>query len=141
MGAIITAIRPGLRRARAGPGASPSRFFRARKYKPFRVILSLELIFKNAQPPGSPRNAPATKYNGGVTMRRHSHKFTIADDEAVLALVEKLLGGQGPSQARREKLLRAPDDASRHYKDSKQKVRRAFFHGLFTGYAVALKLC
>jgi hypothetical protein len=27
-------------------------------------------------------------------MRRHSHKFTIADDEAVLALVEKLVGGQ-----------------------------------------------
>jgi len=71
-------------------------------------------------------------------MRRHSHKFTIADDEAVLALVEKLVG---PSQARREKLLRALDDASRHYKDSNQKVRRAFFHGLLTGYAVALKLC
>jgi hypothetical protein len=74
-------------------------------------------------------------------MRRHSHKFTIADDEAVLGLVEKLVGGQGPSQVRREKLLRALDDASRHYKDSNQKVRRAFFHGLLTGYAVALKLC
>ena len=54
-------------------------------------------------------------------MRHHSHKFRIADDEAVLALVEKLIG---PSQARREKLLRAPDDASRHYKDSNQKVGR-----------------
>jgi hypothetical protein len=73
-------------------------------------------------------------------MRRHSHKFTIADDEAVLALVEKLVGGQGPSQARREKLLHALDDASWHYTDSNQKVRRAFLHGLLTGYAVALKL-
>jgi len=74
-------------------------------------------------------------------MGRHSHKFTIADDEAVLALVEKLVGAKGPNQARREKLLRALDDASRHYKDSNQRVRRAFFHGLLTCYAVALKLC
>jgi len=74
-------------------------------------------------------------------MARHSHKFTIADDEAVLALLEKLLGGEGSNQIRREKLLRALDDAARHYKDSNQKVRRAFFHGLLTGYGVALKLC
>jgi len=73
-------------------------------------------------------------------MARHSHQFAIADDEAVRALVEKLVGGQGSNQARREKLLRALDDAARHYKDSNQKVRRAFFHGLLTGYAVALKL-
>jgi hypothetical protein len=65
----------------------------------------------------------------------------VADVEAVLALVEKLVGGQGPSQARREKLLRALDDASRHCKDSNQKALPAFFHGLLTGYAVALKLC
>jgi hypothetical protein len=73
-------------------------------------------------------------------MARHSHQFTIADDEAVRALVEKLVGGRPSNQARREKLLRALDDATRHYKDSNQKVRRAFFHGLLTGYAVALKL-
>ncbi len=54
--------------------------------------------------------------------------------------VEKLVGGQASNQARREKLLRALDDATRHYKDSNQKVHRAFFHGLLTGYAVALKL-
>ncbi|HEY6127680.1 MAG TPA: hypothetical protein VIW23_05800 [Candidatus Acidoferrum sp.] len=74
-------------------------------------------------------------------MARHSHQFTIADDEAVLALLEKLLRSKGSSQVRREKLLRALDDAARHYKDSNQKVRRAFFHGMLTGYAVALKLC
>ena len=72
-------------------------------------------------------------------MVRHSHKFTIADDEAVLALVDKL-AGKGAHQLRREKLLRALEDAMRHYKDSNLKVRRAFFHGLLTGYAVALKL-
>lgn len=39
-----------------------------------------------------------------------------------------------------ERLLRALDDAARHYADSSKKVRQAFFHGLLTGYAVALKL-
>jgi hypothetical protein len=72
-------------------------------------------------------------------MARHSHKFTIADEDAVRALVAKLTDG-GRHQQRREKLLRALDDATRHYKDSNEKVRQAFFHGLLTGYAVALKL-
>jgi hypothetical protein len=72
-------------------------------------------------------------------MIRHSHRFTIADEDAVSTLVEKLVSG-GKHQQRRERLLRALDDAVRHYKDSNQKVRQAFFHGLLTGYAVALKL-
>jgi hypothetical protein len=71
-------------------------------------------------------------------MIRHSHKFTIADDEAVSTLLAKLVDGR--KQHTRERLLRALDDAARHYKDSHQKVRQAFFHGLLTGYAVALKL-
>jgi len=71
-------------------------------------------------------------------MIRHSHKFTIADDEAVSTLLAKLVDGR--KQHPRERLLRALDDAARHYKDSHQKVRQAFFHGLLTGYAVALKL-
>ena len=74
-----------------------------------------------------------------VAIARHTHKFTIADDEAVRALIDKLVDG-GPQGVRREKLLRALDDAARHYQDSNQQVRRAFFHGLLTGYAVALKL-
>jgi hypothetical protein len=56
----------------------------------------------------------------------------------VRVLVGKLVKGGGKQG--REKLLRALDDAARHYKDSNQKVRQAFFHGLLTGYAVALKL-
>ena len=72
-------------------------------------------------------------------MARHSHKFTIADDDAVRALLDKLVA-KGTEKARRDKLLRALDDAARHYKDSNEKVRRAFFHGLLTGYAVAFKL-
>jgi hypothetical protein len=71
-------------------------------------------------------------------MAKHSHKFTIADDEAVRVLLSKLV--KSGAKGRREKLLRALDDAARHYKDSNQKVRQAFFHGLLTGYAVALTL-
>jgi hypothetical protein len=72
-------------------------------------------------------------------MAQHSHRFTIADDDAVRVLLAKLVKG-GAKQGRRDKLLRALDDAARHYKDSNQKVRQAFFHGLPTGYAVALTL-
>jgi hypothetical protein len=72
-------------------------------------------------------------------MIRHSHKYTIADDEAVNALLSKLVNGKGDERSR-NRLLSALDDAARHYRDSDGKVRQAFFHGLLTGYAVALKL-
>jgi hypothetical protein len=64
---------------------------------------------------------------------------SVCTKSAVRALVDKLVD-VGRHQQGREKLLRALDDATRHYKDSNQKVRQAFFHGLLTGYAVALKL-
>lgn len=72
-------------------------------------------------------------------MHSHGHKFTIADEDAVRTLVEKHLRteNQGPTP---EKLLRALGDAARHYRDSDLQARQAFFHGLLTGYAVALKL-
>jgi hypothetical protein len=69
----------------------------------------------------------------------HNHKYSIADNEAVEVLLKKMLVG-GTRQRRREKLLKALDEASKHYEDSSQKERQAFFHGLLTGYAVALKL-
>jgi len=69
----------------------------------------------------------------------HDHKYTIADDKAVQVLLDKMVGG-GTRQRRREKLLKALDEASRHYENSSQKERQAFFHGLLTGYAVAFKL-
>jgi len=69
----------------------------------------------------------------------HGHRFTIADDQAVQVLLDKMLG-RGTRQKRREKLLKALDEASRHYQNTSQKERQAFFHGLLTGYAVALKL-
>jgi hypothetical protein len=72
-------------------------------------------------------------------MAHHTHKYGIADEEAVELLVKKLLAG-GPRQQRRERLLKALDQATRRYKGTDQKQRQAFFHGLLTGYAVALKL-
>jgi hypothetical protein len=69
----------------------------------------------------------------------HDHKYSIADDEAVHVLLDKMLGA-GTRQRRREQLLKALAEASQRYKNSTQKERQAFFHGLLTGYAVALKL-
>ena len=70
---------------------------------------------------------------------QHDHKFSIADDKAVQVLVDKMLGGE-KRQSRRDKLLMALTEASRHYENTAQKERQVFFHGLLTGYAVALKL-
>lgn len=72
-------------------------------------------------------------------MARHTHKYTIADRDAVQTLVDKLVDGSG-GRGNREKLLRALDVAAQHYQDSDERTRQAFFHGLLTGYAVALKL-
>ena len=72
-------------------------------------------------------------------MASHTHQYTIADDEAVMVLLNKLLSS-GSHQQRREKLLKALDEASQRYRSSTQRERKAFFHGLLTGYAVALKL-
>jgi hypothetical protein len=68
-----------------------------------------------------------------------THRYTIADDEAVEVIVDRLLS-RGPHQERREKLMKALDDGSQHYNTSTGKERKAFFHGLLTGDAVALKL-
>ncbi len=55
-------------------------------------------------------------------MSSHKHKYTIADEEAVQLLLKKLLAG-GPHQLRREKLLKALDQAARGYGDSNQRLR------------------
>ena len=45
----------------------------------------------------------------------HSHQYTIADDEAVMVLLNKLVTA-GSHQQRREKLLKALDEAAERYK-------------------------
>src|SRR5215475_8082929 len=54
----------------------------------------------------------------------HDHKYTIADDAAVHVLLDKMLG-RGTRQRRREKLLKALEEASRHY----QNCCRSLFNG------------
>ena len=69
----------------------------------------------------------------------HSHTFTIADNEAVRVLMEKLGDPRGSRSVDQEKLLQALDQAAQHYKKADKKLRQAFFHGLVTGYGVGLK--
>lgn len=70
----------------------------------------------------------------------HSHTFTIADNEAVQVLVDKLGAPRGSRSVDQKKLLQALDQAAQHYKNADKKLRQAFFHGLVTGYGVGLKL-
>ncbi len=69
----------------------------------------------------------------------HSHKFTIADEEAVRVLVAKLGTPRGSRSVDEGKLLQALHRAAQHYKHSQKRMRQAFFHGLLTGYGVGLK--
>jgi hypothetical protein len=70
---------------------------------------------------------------------KHDHKFSIADNDAVGVLLEKLGAPNGSRDVDEEKLYKALDSASRRYSQSSQEIGRAFFHGLLTGYAVGLK--
>jgi hypothetical protein len=71
--------------------------------------------------------------------KRHPHPFVIADPDAVQTLSEKV-EAWGQHQQRRERLLKAFREAACAYGSTRDAERRAFFHGLLTGYAVALKL-
>jgi hypothetical protein len=69
----------------------------------------------------------------------HDHKYTIADDDAVKTLMQKL-ETTGVHQGDREKLRAAIDSAKEEYGESDELERKAFFHGMLTGIAVALKV-
>jgi len=56
-------------------------------------------------------------------MPGHTHQYTIADDEAVKVLLDKLLS-TGSHQQRREKLLKALEEASHRYYGTTVKERR-----------------
>ena len=72
---------------------------------------------------------------------KHSHKYVIADNEAVEALISKLRVSHGSrGQVDSQKLRRALRAATRGYKRAGEKERKAFFHGMLTGYAVAMKV-
>lgn len=69
----------------------------------------------------------------------HRHKYGIADPDALGEYVKKLSRWES-HQKRRERLLKALAAAIEQSSRSTDQSRKAFFHGLLTGYAVALKL-
>lgn len=70
---------------------------------------------------------------------KHTHKYSIADGDAVQVLLNKLGAPHGSRNVDGEKLYKALHCASQRYSQSSQEIRQAFFHGLLTGYAVGLK--
>ncbi|MGH9378549.1 MAG: hypothetical protein ACRD1I_07100 [Terriglobia bacterium] len=72
-------------------------------------------------------------------MNPHRHKYSIADTDAVAEYTRKLSAWDS-HQHRREKLLKALAEAAQQSDQASDEKRKAFFHGLLTGYAVALKL-
>jgi hypothetical protein len=73
------------------------------------------------------------------TPTKHTHKYSIADADAVQVLLNKLGAPHGSSNVDGEKLYKALYCASQRYSQSSEESRQAFFHGLLTGYAVGLK--
>ncbi len=69
----------------------------------------------------------------------HRRRFTIASDDAVRVLLDKLKHPRGSRSVDEQRLWRALEDAMRHYASARRRDRQAFFHGLLTGYAVGLK--
>ncbi len=78
----------------------------------------------------------------------HDHKFSIGDPAALKALVEKLDNHGAKQTHKRNRLLKAVKKAediakSASGKNPKKKYKPeeiAFYHGLLTGYSVALML-
>lgn len=70
---------------------------------------------------------------------KHSHKFSIADKDAVRVLLSKVGAPTGSHNVDEDKLLQALGHAARQYDHACQEVGQAFFHGMLTGYAVGLK--
>jgi hypothetical protein len=66
----------------------------------------------------------------------HPHKYTIADDEAVRTLMTKLAES---SHQTTPELQKALETAMEEYQTTDDQQRKAFFHGMLTGYGVALQ--
>lgn len=72
-------------------------------------------------------------------LARHTHKFSIADHDAVRVLIDKLGAPRGSRRGDEKRLFEALDTAARQRNESRREVSRAVFHGLLIGYAVGLK--
>ena len=70
---------------------------------------------------------------------KHSHKYSIADHEAVRVLLDKIRAPKGSHVVDEKGLPQALLCAAQRYNGANQIINQAFFHGLLTGYAVGLK--
>jgi hypothetical protein len=96
-------------------------------------------IGKRAGAAASMKKAGRSNGSSGKPLPSHSHQFTIADQDAVETLMSKLrrTGGVQPSP---EKLRKAFETALHEFESASAVERKAFFHGLLTGYSVGVKL-
>lgn len=73
-----------------------------------------------------------------------SEPLTIGEAEAVEVLFNKIQGHGRPQDEQRQRLLEAVEWAHRMYEGRVPEVddpeQRAFYHGLLTGYSVAMRL-
>lgn len=67
------------------------------------------------------------------------HRFVVAQPEAVEELFHKLQIRARDNPRAWQRLLRATDRAHTRYQQVGTPDARGFYHGLLTGYAVALK--
>lgn len=66
-------------------------------------------------------------------------RFNVAQPEAVEVLFEKLRTRARDNPMAWQRLVRATDRAHTRYQQVRTPDARGFYHGLLTGYAVALK--
>jgi hypothetical protein len=60
-------------------------------------------------------------------------------EDAVEVLMSRMTSGRS-RQREKESLRAVLESAIEQYRDADEKERKAFFHGMLTGYAAALKL-
>jgi hypothetical protein len=82
---------------------------------------------------------PTASKKQSTPIPRHLRQFTMVGDDAIEVLVSKI-PGNASRERQRERLQAALKRAMEQYRDAGERERKAFFHGMLTGYAVALKL-
>jgi hypothetical protein len=78
-----------------------------------------------------------------MNTNRDVSQFKVGSGVAVHVLASKITSDTNPHQHRRERLLEAANQAQVMYQMAQQQAdpeSLAFYHGLLTGYAVALQL-
>jgi hypothetical protein len=78
-----------------------------------------------------------------MNTKRDVSQFKVGSGVAVHTLANKIISDSNPRLQRRQRLLEAANQAQAMYQMAQQHADPeglAFYHGLLTGYAVALQL-